>query len=237
MSGEIIKYKDYSGVKNPLSKLRSRISYKAREKMYKKFIDLCQPTENDTVLDIGVTPDTFFRESNFFEKFYPWKDKVTMSSPEDAGNILEKYPEMKFVKTEPNQPLPFADGQFDIVFCSAVLEHVGGDGRQAEFLQEIFRVGKKVFLTTPNRWFPIEMHTFVPLIHYLPRKIHQAILRLFGSKFFSKTENLNLLTKGKIKKLIKSFDKDIYYKIYFNRTFGLKSNIILCLLQGRNENV
>ena len=30
------------------------------------------------------------------------------------------------------------------------------------------RVGKRVFLTTPNRWFPVEVHTRLPLVHWLP---------------------------------------------------------------------
>ena len=25
-----------------------------------------------------------------------------------------------------------------------------------------------MFLTTPNRWFPIEVHTRLPLVHWLP---------------------------------------------------------------------
>ena len=33
---------------------------------------------------------------------------------------------------------------------------------------EALRVGRRVFLTTPNRWFPIEVHTRLPLVHWLP---------------------------------------------------------------------
>ncbi len=31
---------------------------------------------------------------------------------------------------------------------------------------------KGLFVTTPNRWFPIEFHTVLPLVHWLPKRQH-----------------------------------------------------------------
>ena len=64
--------------------------------------------------------------------------------------------------------MPFADGAFDVVYSNAVIEHVGGRERQEAFVREALRVGRRVFVTTPNRWFPIEVHTRLPLVHWLP---------------------------------------------------------------------
>ncbi|MDR1740563.1 MAG: class I SAM-dependent methyltransferase, partial [Synergistaceae bacterium] len=51
---------------------------------------------------------------------------------------------------------PFKDGEFDLVFSSAVIEHVGSFERQTRFISEAARVsGRYVFITTPNRWFPV----------------------------------------------------------------------------------
>jgi hypothetical protein len=36
---------------------------------------------------------------------------------------------------------------------------------------EIMRVGKKWFITTPNRWFPFEFHLRLPVVSWLPYKI------------------------------------------------------------------
>ena len=49
-----------------------------------------------------------------------------------------------------------------------MIEHVGGRERQEAFVREALRVGRRVFVTTPNRWFPIEVHTRLPLVHWLP---------------------------------------------------------------------
>jgi SAM-dependent methyltransferase len=71
--------------------------------------------------------------------------------------------------------LPFEDGAFDVVFSNAVVEHVGGPEAQRRFVEEALRVGSRVFLTTPNRWFPIEVHTLLPLVHWLPEPLaHRA---------------------------------------------------------------
>ena len=73
--------------------------------------------------------------------------------------------------------LPFPDGAFDVVHSNAVIEHVGGRERQEAFVREALRVGRRVFLTTPNRWFPIEVHTRLPLVHWLPDPLAGARLR------------------------------------------------------------
>ena len=64
--------------------------------------------------------------------------------------------------------MPFADGEFDIVFSNAVIEHVGGREQQRRFVEESLRVARRAFVTTPNRWFPVEVHTRLPLVHWLP---------------------------------------------------------------------
>ena len=56
----------------------------------------------------------------------------------------------------------------DVVFSNAVIEHVGGREEQRRFVAEALRVGRRAFVTTPNRWFPIEVHTRLPLVHWLP---------------------------------------------------------------------
>lgn len=75
--------------------------------------------------------------------------------------------------------LPFADAAFDIVFSNSVIEHVGGEADQHVFAQELARVGRRYWVQTPNRDFPIEAHLMLPFIHYLPKKWQRPIVKRF----------------------------------------------------------
>ena len=71
--------------------------------------------------------------------------------------------------------LPFADGEFDLGFSNAVVEHVaGGRDGQRRFVHELCRVSRRVFVTTPNRLFPLEVHTLLPFVHWLPPRRARA---------------------------------------------------------------
>jgi SAM-dependent methyltransferase len=190
------------------------------------------PAESDKILDIGVTPDTSLIESNYFEKMYPYTNNITMSSVEDASNLELLFKGAKFVRNEPGRPFPFDDKQFDILFCSAVLEHTGDDEAQKQFVHECIRVAKKIYLTTPNGHFPIEFHTYLPFVHFLPQRIHQKILRAFKMNFFAETSNLNLLTRKKLLSLVPENARKntmIYYNYLIGGgvQFGIATNLIL----------
>lgn len=147
--------------------------------MYQRFEEFMHPTQNDEVLDLGVTPDVTLEDSNFFEKYYPYKNKLTIASVEDCDFLKETYGLKEFVRNQSKEALPFKDKQFDILFCSAVLEHVGSRADQKFFLQECMRVADRIYLTTPNRYFPVEMHTFLLFLHWLPWRWFQKIVRKF----------------------------------------------------------
>lgn len=215
---------DYFSLGHPFTRLRSHFALKARRRMFELFMKTVKPTRDLRVLDVGVTPDRSLRESNFFEALYPWKDRVVACSIEDAGWLEEEYPGLRFVKMAPG-PLPFESGEFDVVFCSAVIEHVGDSNAQRVFISECLRVSQAFFFTTPNRQFPVEFHTFLPLIHWLPRRQHQAVLRAMGMDFWARTENLNLLTPSSFKALFPGCSS---LEVHSYRLLGLPSNIVVC---------
>ena len=176
----------------------------------------------DRVLDVGATPDQVLPESNFFELFYPYKNGLTVTSIEDASFLENLYPGLRFVQTGTGE-LPFEDHSFDIVFCSAVLEHVGNRMQQQHFINELLRVSRKYFIITPNRQFPVEIHTFLPLIHWLPQPMHQKILRQLGMHFWAKTDNLNLLTPCSLKSL---FPDTVDIHLSRLKLMGFPSNLV-----------
>ncbi|MBP9822361.1 MAG: class I SAM-dependent methyltransferase [Candidatus Pacebacteria bacterium] len=165
-----------------------------RKGVFELFMKHMNPTEQTKILDVGVTGDLVNHADNYFEELYPWPQNITALGVEDASYLESKYPGLKFIKAD-GKKIPFGDKSFDIVFSSATAEHVGSRDNQQQFINEIMRVGKKVFVTTPDRFFPIEVHTGIPLLHWLPVSIYRKILKSVGLDFFSREENLNLLSK------------------------------------------
>ena len=213
---------DYSWVKHPLRPFFSQISYRARLKMFARFQELCKPSESDRIVDVGVTPESTLPESNFFEMLYPHPEMLTVTSIEDASCLEQMYPGIKFIQTAADR-LPFKDKEFDIAVSFAVLEHVGSRENQKRFVHEMVRVARRVFLTTPDRGFPIEVHTFLPFLHWLDQPLHQRILKMVGAEFFSKTENLNLLWD---KELLAMFPDTVHVELHHNRLLGMSSNLL-----------
>lgn len=183
---------DYFGYRNPLLRWKARRSLVARQRMFEVLMRELQPTATSRVVDIGVTPDDELADSNAFERFYPWPHNVVATSFEDASAIEQRFPGVSFVRTD-GHTLPFADGQFDVAVAVAVLEHVGDADSQRRFLAEMVRVSKACFVTTPNRWFPLELHTMLPLLHWLPQSAHQWALRHLGLTTWAQTSHLNLV--------------------------------------------
>ncbi len=176
----------------------SKISTQFREKMFTKFMLSIKPNAKDRVLDIGVTSDDKYQELNYFERLYPYKDKITCVGTEDGSYLEAKYNGIKFKKVNPQEPLPFDNNEFDIAFSNAVIEHVGNIESQKAFILEMLRVSRSFFITTPNRWFPVELHTAIPLLHYLPKKMYRSALVALGENYWSKEENLKFIKSTRI---------------------------------------
>lgn len=215
---------DYFAYDSKFITLKTILSLKARKKMFDLFMRIVQPTEEDEILDLGATPDVKLADSNIFDKLYPHKKQITVCSIEDCTNIVDELGLKCFCLNEAKKPLPFEDKQFKACFCSAVLEHVGTHDDQEFFINECLRVADKVFITTPYRYFPVEMHTFLPFLHWLPWNVFQKIVKKTKGEFWASTDNLNLCCKRDIEKmsLLRRVD------IRFVHTALMRSNMIIC---------
>jgi SAM-dependent methyltransferase len=205
----------------------SKVSWHARQRMFDSLTRLAPPHKDLNVLDVGVTCD-LREDSNFFEKLYPYPQNVTAVGVEDAAFLEQEFPGLKYIKAD-GLDLPFPDRFFDLVVSFAVIEHVGNRSQQAAFVKELLRVGKTCCITTPSRWYPIEFHSILPLIHWLPPAVFRRILRLLGKTFWADEANLNLLSEADVIAMIPP-DR-VIYKRHF-KLLGLVSNLMFYITES-----
>jgi hypothetical protein len=161
-----------------LRRVASRVSMRSRERKLQLFVDLLQPGPETTVVDVGVTDAPFGAGStdNFFEALYPWPGQITGVGHTELERFSAAFPQVRAVRAD-GRALPFGDGEFDLGFSNAVVEHVaGGRDGQRQFVHELCRVARRVFVTTPNRRFPLEVHTLLPFVHWLPKGPRERLL-------------------------------------------------------------
>lgn len=105
---------------------------------------------------------------------------ITRAKVEELG--LAKVREVAQFSNDETRRLPYADGAFDLVVASGVVEHLPDRNRRAQ-VDEYYRVlapgGHIAILDTPNRWFPLETHSVgLPLIQSLPPRLAYRYARL-----------------------------------------------------------
>jgi hypothetical protein len=188
MNIDQIYYRD--GASLPLSRKLMRL---ARERMYGLFVSELEPDPSTRILDFGVS-DQENDEANMLERLYPYPERITCAGLGQGWAVTSAYPGITYVRVAAGEPMPFDDKSFDVICSNAVMEHMGGaEGRQF-FLREALRVARRAFITVPNRWFPLEHHTGIPLVHFSPY-LFRLLLRRTSLAYWSRPENLDFLDR------------------------------------------
>ena len=176
------------------------ISLWNRERKWRTFMEKTEPGPDSKVLDVGFGERSDYVVGNYIESHYPWLENLTALGLEEAVEFSRRYPQVRAVRYD-GGIFPFSDKEFDVVWSSAVIEHVGNFERQVLFVKEMCRVGRRVFFTTPNRWFPVELHTRLPLVHWLPKPTGDRLLRRWG-RGFAAGDYMHLLGKSDIARIL-----------------------------------
>jgi SAM-dependent methyltransferase len=158
-----------------------------RERRYQLFLDLCRVRPDDRILDVGAGA------GGALERFNTMNEIVAVDiTPQESEWLVS--PNVT-VQREDGTKLPFADGEFPVVFSNSVIEHVPRE-LQPAFAEEIRRVGRRYFVQTPNRYFPIEPHYQLPLFQFLPERVRRALNRSLSLGWREKGhwEEVNLLS-------------------------------------------
>jgi SAM-dependent methyltransferase len=183
-----------------LTRVAARASLRNRRRKLALFMETIRPGPETRVVDVGVGDTPFGSEPgvaathNFFEALYPWPSQITAVSDVPLPNFAQAFPSIPTVVAD-GLDLPFGDDEFDVAFSNAVVEHVGSREDQRRFVAELCRVAPRVFVSTPNRWFPVETHTLLPFVHWLPRGMADRTMHALRRRNWDQVE---LLSKGEL---------------------------------------
>lgn len=211
------------------------LSHRRRQARGELFRALLAPTEHDRILDLGS------EEGDHIAAIIPFRENVTIADidPAALARGRERFGFQTATLDESGR-LPFPDDHFDIVFCSSVIEHVTVPKErlaairskrqfaaeswqhQVRFADEVRRVAKRYFVQTPNKWYPIESHTWLPLpIVLLPRPAQLRLVAWLDHWWIKRTRlDWNLLTAHELELLFPEAT------IARERTLGLTKSLI-----------
>jgi SAM-dependent methyltransferase len=137
-----------------------------REARYELFVELCDVQPEDRILDVGAGAGLAL------ERFNQTNEIVALDLHPATSEYLQQS-NVSVVQGD-GTALPFADGEFPVVFCSSVIQDVPKDLRE-RFAGEVRRVGRRYFVQTPNRYFLIDPAYQLPFFHFLPTRVQRWI--------------------------------------------------------------
>jgi SAM-dependent methyltransferase len=136
--------------------------------------------------------------------------------------------------------IPLADRSVDIVVAFDVIEHFeGGWDWQLSFLREIRRVLRckgVLLLTTPNRLYPYEGHTFLLGPQYLPVWLADQYIRWRNPSFLQEHGTygeIKLLNPWQLKRLLRQSDLELVHDFPFEtdlENLGLRRVLLMKIL-------
>jgi SAM-dependent methyltransferase len=223
---------------NPIVEAARLFSRRARSKRAELFRAAFRISENTTLLDLGSEDGSHISSVVQGTAILP---RNVFIADIDAHAVAEGHRRFGFtpVVAGEDDSLPFPDGFFDIVHCSSVIEHVTipkqqvwshmsglefrrrSLERQRLFALEIIRLGRQYYVQTPNRWFPLESHTWLPFLGWLPRIALIPVLRSTNRFWVKKTQpDWNLLDAPTVSRLFEGAC------VIHERVLGLTKSVI-----------
>ena len=142
-------YNNAEGAKNYLEFLASEDGIFFRKALYKAFSSRLGSDKNQKILDLACGPGWLSAE---ISKTYP-----NIQGADGSSFFLEharkEYPNIKFTEVDLNNPLPFADDEFDTLIMSMVAHDVEDQVKTFQAVRRILKPGGKLMLTIVNPYY------------------------------------------------------------------------------------
>jgi len=177
-----------------------------RMKRTRKFLEIMKPGPQEVVLDVGGYHE-MWRQSGYEGPLVC----LNLETPERYKIFGQLPGNCRYVQGDARS-LELPDQSFDIVFSNSVIEHVGTWEDQHAFARETARVGKRYWIQTPNKHFPIEPHMNFPYFQFLPRALQERLALVWplsyprrdgyrGEEMKSVVRSIRLLTIKEMREL------------------------------------
>jgi ubiquinone/menaquinone biosynthesis C-methylase UbiE len=98
--------------------------------------------------------------------------------------------------------LPFRDGNFDVVTCTHIYEHVTDPESLLREIRRVLKPGGLCYFAAANRLWPLEFHYRLLFLSWLPPAMSNIYLKLSG---LGDTYDVKLLTLWSLRSLVKGF--------------------------------
>ena len=149
---------------------------------------------------------------------------------DEAVNLAKSYQEtegvhVKFEKGDASAT-KYPAKHFDVAIVSHVLEHAQSHDGPIREAKRILKTNGILIIASPNKFWPIEQHFYLPFLHWLPKKIADKYVRLFNraNDYSSVTETPNYFEILHLLNRMGFSVKDISYS-------KLKRNILGTILE------
>lgn len=183
----------------------SSLATRMRRARFSLFLSLLQSVRGHLeILDIGGT-QAFW---SLMMGGDPGDARVTLLNIEDQPVVSDKF--ASAVGDARSMPR-FGTKSFDVVFSNSVIEHVGSYSDQRRMANEVMRVGRRYFVQTPNKRFPLEPHFLFPWFQYLPSRLRAQMVHRFDVGWYKRipdleaaraeVDSIRLLTRGEFSAL------------------------------------
>ncbi len=136
------------------------------------------------ILDIGGTQGFW----NLMNSGDIGDARITLLNIEEQQVVSSQF--VSAVGDARNMPR-FGTKSFDVVFSNSVIEHVGTYDDQRRMANEVMRVGKRYFVQTPNKRFPLEPHFLFPWFQYLPAAVRAQMVYRFDVGWYKRIPDLD----------------------------------------------